>query len=67
MITENSIEIVREPIKNEPKSSLKFIESELNISKASIYGILTDHLGLRKVCVRFVPHKLTDDQSDPLL
>ena len=63
MITENSIEIVREFIKNEPKSSLKFMESELNISKTSIYRILTDHLGLRKPCARFVPHKLTDDQK----
>ena len=39
VITENSIEIVREFIKNEPKSSLKFMESELNISKTSIYRI----------------------------
>ena len=58
VITENSIEIVREFIKNEPKSSLKSMESEFNISKTSIYRILTDHLGLRKVCERFIPHKL---------
>ena len=45
VITKNSIEIVREFIKNEPKSSLKFMESELNISKTSIYRILTDHSG----------------------
>ena len=32
VFTENSIEILREFIKNEPKSSLKFMESELNIS-----------------------------------
>ena len=63
VITENSIEIVRKFIKNEPKSSLKFMESELNISKTSIYRILTDHLGLRKVCARFIPHKLTEDQK----
>ena len=63
VITENSIKIVREFIKNEPKLSLKLMESELNISKTSIYRILTDHLGLRKVCARFVPHKLTDDQK----
>ena len=48
VITENSIEIVREFVKNEPKSSLKFMESELNISKTSIYRILTDHFGLAK-------------------
>ncbi|XP_049305487.1 protein GVQW3-like [Bactrocera dorsalis] len=63
VITGNSIETVREFIKNQPKSSLKFMEMELNISKTSIYRILTEHLGLRKVCARFVPHKLTDDQK----
>jgi len=63
VITENSIETVREFIKNQPKSSLKFMEIELNISKTSIYRILTAHLGLQKVCARFVPHKLTDVQK----
>ena len=48
VITENSIVIMREFIKNKPKSSLKFMESELNISKTSNYRILTDHLGLRR-------------------
>ena len=48
VITKNSIVIVREFIKNEPKSSLKFMESQLDISRTSIYCILTDHLGLRR-------------------
>jgi len=63
VITENSIETVREFIKNQPKSSLKFMEIEFNISKTSIYRILTEHLGLQKVCARFVPHKLADVQE----
>jgi len=39
------------------------MEIEFNISKTSIYRILTEHLGLQKVCARFVPHKLTDVQK----
>ena len=35
----------------------------LNISIDSIRRILTGNLGMRKVCSRFVPHKLTDDQK----
>jgi len=62
VITENSIETAREFIKNHPKSSLKFMEIELNISKTSIYRILTENLCLQKVCARFVQHKLTDVQ-----
>ena len=40
--------VVREFIKKEPKSSLKYMESELEISAASIYRILTENLGLHK-------------------
>ena len=63
VITPNNIEKVREFIKREPKSSVRYMEMELNISKDSIHRILTEVLGLRKVCARYVPHKLTDDQK----
>ncbi|EGI63424.1 FLJ37770-like protein [Acromyrmex echinatior] len=56
-INENSIEVVRNFIKHEPKSSVRYMEMELNIPKSTIYRILTEHLGLQKVCARFVPHK----------
>jgi histone-lysine N-methyltransferase SETMAR len=39
------------------------MEMELNINATSIYRILTEHLGFRKVCARFVPHKLTDAEK----
>lgn len=39
------------------------MEMELNISKTSIYRILTEHLGIRKICSCFGPHKLTDNQK----
>ena len=39
------------------------MEMELNFSATSIYRILTEHLGLRKVCSRFVPHKLSDAEK----
>ena len=41
---------MREFIKNEQKSSLSYIEMELNVSKVSVHTILTEHSGLRKVC-----------------
>nr|APL98289.1 putative DD34D transposase [Bactrocera tryoni] len=63
VITQNNIEKVQEFIKNEPKSSLRYMEMELNITKDSIHRILIDKLGLRKVCSKFVPHKLTEEQK----
>ena len=60
-VNESNIEKVRQFIKNESKSSVRYMEIELNLSATSIYRILT--LGLRKVCSRFVPHKLTDAEK----
>lgn len=52
VITEDSIKTVRELFKEQPKSSVKFMEMELNISKSTIHRILTEHLGYRKTSWR---------------
>ena len=49
VVNEENAEIVREFLRKEPKSSLKYMESELGISAASIYRILT-YLGLCQIC-----------------
>ena len=43
VVNKENAEIVRGFIRKEPKSSLKYLESELGISAASIYGILTEN------------------------
>jgi len=63
VVTDRNMEVVRDFITKEPKCSLRYMEGELNISKNAIHRILTQHLGLRKICARFVPHQLTDDQK----
>ena len=52
VVNEENAEIVREFIRKEPKSSLKYMESESGISAASIYRILTENLWY----IRFVPN-----------
>ena len=58
VVNEENAEIVREFIRKEPKSSLKSMKSELGISAASIYRILTENLGYIKIWAKFVPHTL---------
>ena len=58
VVNEENAKIVREFIRKEPKSSLKYMESELGISAASIYRILTENLWHIKGCAKFVPHTL---------
>ena len=64
VVNEEHVEIVREFIRKEPKSSLKYMESELGMSAASIYCILTENLGYIKVCAKFVPHALKPHKTD---
>ena len=64
VVNEENAEIGREFITKEPKSSLKYMESELGISAASIYRIWTDNLGYLKVCAKFVPHTLKPHEID---
>ena len=51
-MNEENAAIVREFIRKEPKSSLKYMESELGISAASIYRILSENLGYIKICAK---------------
>ena len=39
------------------------MESELGISAASIYRILTENLGYIKVCAKFVPHTMKSHEK----
>ena len=64
VVNEENVVIWREFIRKEPKSSLKYMESELGISAASIYRILTENLGCIKVCAKFVAHTLKPHEQD---
>ena len=43
--------------------TMQEIEELSGIHKSSVLKILRERLGLRKICVRWVPHLLTDEQK----
>ncbi|GBN72728.1 hypothetical protein AVEN_245192-1 [Araneus ventricosus] len=43
--------------------SLRMIAEELKISLASVSNIIHENLQKRKICIRFVPDKLSDEQK----
>jgi hypothetical protein len=43
-------------------TSCTAMATEVGISPASVYHILTNSLGKRKVCAKWIPHVLNDDQ-----
>ena len=40
------------------------IEATLGISLTSIYKILHEHLAVKNICSRWIPHNLTETQKD---
>ena len=62
-VAEQTIDAVRERIEDNPHSTYQQIEAILGVSSPIINSIIHDYLNLRKVCGRWVPHTLTDDQK----
>ena len=61
---EENIAAVAEIIREDRKSTTRLIAEKLNIPKTVVLRILTMDLKKRKLCARFVPHALREDQMD---
>ena len=62
-VTEQTIDAVGKTIEDDPHSMYQQIEAILGISSTTINSIIHDYLNLRKVCARWVPDTLSDDQN----
>ena len=62
-LTDENIELVRQVITNDPHSTYDDIITETFLSHGTIERIIHDHLKLRKVTSRWVPHQLTAEQK----
>ena len=62
-VTEQTIDVLRKIIEDDLHSICQRIEAILGISSTAINSIIHHYLNLRKVCARWVPHTLTDDQK----
>ena len=57
------IEKVRQMLAQARRLTLSLIAEKLGIRKYTAHTNVRDDLGKRKICSRFVPHKLTDEQK----
>jgi len=55
-----NIDKVRAVIENDPWCSYDEIEAETSLSRGTIQTIIHEHLKMRKLTSRWVPHKLTE-------
>ena len=61
--TDENVESVRCLLTEDRRTILQMIADGLNIGKETVRRIVTEDLGKRKICVRFVPHALTTEQK----
>lgn len=61
--TAENIELVRQLIDTDPHVSIRYLITETGLSYFIVYNIITEHLKLKKLCTRWVPHFLTEEQK----
>ena len=61
--TKANIAAVKIVVEQDARLSVKDIASCTGISEGSVQTILKKRLGLRKVCARWIPHLLTEEQK----
>lgn len=62
-VTEENVAAAKNLIDDDPRITQAMIASHLNIGSAAVDTILHEHLRMRKLCARWIPHVLTDSQK----
>ena len=60
---EQNVATVKTLIEEDARYTVQEIEELSGIHSSSVLKILCERLGLRKICARWVPHLLTDEQK----
>ena len=63
VLTEKNVATVKTLIEEDALYTVQEIEELSGIHSSSVLKILRERLGLRKICARWVPHLLTDEQK----
>ena len=64
--TEENFERVRQKMRSDRCLTVRIIANELNMNSERVWTIITEELGMRKICAKTVPRLLTDEQKERL-
>jgi histone-lysine N-methyltransferase SETMAR len=59
----SNVDRIRRLVEKNPRISIHYIEAETGLSYGTIGRILHDHLNLRKLSSRWIPHELNENQQ----
>ncbi|KAK8395421.1 hypothetical protein O3P69_006220 [Scylla paramamosain] len=60
---EANVERVKQMVRDDRRLTVRKIADELGMNHNSVWKIITEDLGMRKVCAKMVPRLLNDDQK----
>ena len=61
--TDDNVERVMSLVRSDRGLTLRMISSVLNLNRSTVHQILTQDLGMRKVCAKMVPKNLMTEQK----
>ncbi|GFW53215.1 protein GVQW3 [Trichonephila clavipes] len=60
----HNIERVRVAVEQDRRLTVRELEDEIRIPKSTVWRILTENLGMTRVCAKFIPKLLSDQQKN---
>jgi len=60
----NNTAWVRELVQSNRRLTVKMVADEVNMNRETVCLILTEELGMRKICAKMVPSNITGQQQD---
>ncbi|KAJ8947218.1 hypothetical protein NQ318_001504 [Aromia moschata] len=61
--SDDNVKRVRDLLNTDRRLNVRLISESLDITKTIVHEIVSESLGMRKVCAKLVPKVLTDDQK----
>ena len=61
--TANNVECVKQMVRGDCRLTVRMIADELEINRDSVWKIITEDLGMRKICAKMIPKLLDDNQE----
>ena len=61
--TNENVERVKEKVRSDRRLTVRMIADELNMNSERVWRIITEDLGMMKVCAKIVPRLLNDGQN----
>ena len=59
--TADNVECVKQMVRGDRRLTVRMIADELEINRDSVWKIITEDLGMWKICVKMVPKLLDND------